>query len=239
MKHDGLHNLFALNERELRRELCEVGTFLALKNLVGATEGNISCRLSDSLLLASPSGIHKGHLKPDQLVVVDLDGNVVASTNGQRLGFRDASPTESSYKPSSELKMHLEIYRQRPDCQAIVHAHPLIATGFALADETLPDDVMPEAAEVLGPVALVPFGMPGTDELPIAMRPYCQDHKTFLLAGHGATVMGKDLWDAAYRMETLERIATMVLVANLLGGAKRMPTDAFQVVLSKSLSGRL
>ncbi len=239
MNRDGLHNLFALNERELRRELCEVGTFLSLKNLVGATEGNISCRLSDSLLLASPSGVSKGHLKPDQLVVVDLDGNVVSSPSAQRLGFRDAAPTEPAYKPSSELLMHLELYRQRPDCQAVVHAHPLIATGFALAGETLPDDVMPEAAEVLGPVALVPFGMPGTDELPIAMRPYCQDHKTFLLAGHGATVIGKDLWDAAYRMETLERIATMILTANMLGGAKRMPTDAFQVVLAKSLSGRL
>lgn len=239
MKPDGLHNLSALNERELRREICEIGTFLALKNLVGATEGNISCRLTDSLLLATPSGIHKGHLKPDQIVVVDLEGNIVPSSNGQRLGFRETSPAESLHKPSSELKMHLELYRQRQDCQAVVHAHPLIATGFALAGETLPDDIMPEAAEVLGPVALVPFGMPGTDELPAAMRPLCHDHKTFLLAGHGATVIGKDLWDAAYRMETLERIATMILTANMLGGAKRMPHDAFQAVLSKSLSGRL
>lgn len=131
-------------------------------------------------------------------------------------------------QPSSEIKMHLAIYARRPDCQAVVHAHPPVATAFGLAGESIPDDLLPEAMVVLGSVASVPFCMPGTDDVPNAMAPFLQNHKTFLLCHHGAVTLGRDLVDALHRMETLEKIAQIVLHSKSLGGAKPMPASAFE-----------
>lgn len=202
--------------------MCEVGRRLWQRGLVGATEGNLTARLGNDRLLCTPSGLSKGHLKPDDLLVIDLKGKPIGEG-----------------KPSSEIKMHLRIYERRPDCMAVVHAHPPIATGLALAGESIPDNLMPEAAEVLGPVALVPFGMPGTDEVPDALDPLLDEHKSFLLSHHGATVMGRDIWDAYHRMETLERIAHIVLVAKLVDQPRPMPADAFKTILATSLTGKL
>ena len=179
-------------------------------------------RISPLRILATPAGVSKGHLKPSDLVLVDRKG----------------VPVEGG-TPSTELKLHLRIYDKRPDCQAIVHAHPAIATGFALAGEEIPDDLMPESATVLGSVATVPYATPGTEELPDAIEPLLEDHKTFLLSHHGAVTLGKDLLDAYDRMETLERVARIYLTARLLGGAKPMPEDAFVKLAPIVLHGRL
>lgn len=213
-----------MSELQLRAAICEVGRRLWQKGLVGATEGNISVRLSSRQLLCTPSGFSKGHLRPDDLIVIDNKGNPVK---------------EGDSKPSSEIKLHLRMYDKRKDCMAVVHAHPPIATGFALAGETIPDNLLPEAAVVLGSVATVPFCYPGTNEVPDAIEPLLEDHKTFLMSHHGAVVMGKDIWDAYYRMETLERIAHIIMVANMVGGARSMPDYAFQKLLSESLNGQL
>lgn len=210
------------DETTLRKQLCEVGRRLYERGLVGATEGNLSVRLDENRILCTPSGVSKGSLEPHQCIVIDSEGQ----------------PTDGGL-PSSEIKMHLRIYARRPDCQAVVHAHPPTATGFALAGETIPDDLLPEAALVLGSVALVPFAMPGTDEVPDAIEPFLAVHKTFLLSNHGAVVMGKDLKDAFNRMETLERIAQIVLNARRLGAPQRMPPGAFRVVKEAGLNGRL
>lgn len=209
-------------ELALRGKLCEIGRRLWQRGLVGAAEGNLSVRLDPLRLLSTPAGLSKGHLKPDDLVVIDLQGGVL-----------------SGPKPSSEIKLHLRIFRDRPDCQAVVHAHPPTATAMTLAGETIPDDLMPEAAVVLGSVALVPFGLPGTDEVPDGIAPFLPDHKTFLLDHHGAVTLGKDLEDAYNRIETLERVATMMLVAQTFGGWKPMPERAFKHYLATALSGRL
>lgn len=201
--------------------MCDLGRRLWQRDLVGAAEGNLSCRLSPQRILCTPQGVSKGHMKPDELVVIDNHG----------------LPTDGK-APSTEIKLHTRIYKLRPDCQAIVHAHPPVATGFALAQESIPDDLLPEAGMVLGSVATVPFGFPGTEELPDAIEPLVEDHKTFLLCNHGALTIGKDLQDAYFRMETLERIAKMVLVAKLLGGERPMPDSAFKKVLA-SLNGNL
>jgi L-fuculose-phosphate aldolase len=133
----------------------------------------------------------------------------------------------------------MECYRQRPDCEAVVHAHPPIATAFGLAGLDIPDNLLPEAAVVLGSVAMVPFGMPGTEELPASMRPFLPDHKTFVLANHGAVTLGKDLYDAYHRMETLERVATVIMHAHTLGTPRPLPDAAFQYLLQNALNGRL
>lgn len=205
----------------LRAEMCDIGKRLWQRGLIGATEGNFSARISPQRILCTPSGVSKGHMRPADLVVIDNHGN----------------PVEGG-RPSTEIKMHLAIYAKRPDCQAVVHAHPPVATGFALAGEDIPDDLLPESIVVLGSVATVPFCMPGTDEVAKAMEPLLEDHKTFLLSHHGAVVLGKDLADAYCRMETLERVATTILNAKILSKPKIMPGKAFDK-LQKELNGRL
>jgi L-fuculose-phosphate aldolase len=211
-----------MKDLQLRAAMCEVGRRLWQRGLIGATEGNISVRLSTRQILCTPSGLSKGHMRPDDLIVIDNHGNSVGEG-----------------RPSSEIKLHLRILQRRPDCMAVVHAHPPTATGFSLAGEEIPDGLLPEAAYVLGSVATVPFCLPGTDEVPDAIDPLLDDHKTFLMSHHGAVVMGKDLWDAYNRMETLERIARIILVAKMLDSPKPMPERAFDVMLANALHGRL
>lgn len=202
--------------------MCEVGRRLWERDLIGGCEGNLSVRLSSRHILCTPSGVSKGHLRPLDLVVIDTRGNSV-----------------SGGVPSSEIKLHLRILARRRDCQAVIHAHPPIATAFALAGEDIPDNLLPEAAFVLGSVATVPFGFPGTDEVPDALDPLLADHKTFLLANHGAATMGSSLFDACHRMETLERVARLVYHARVLGTPQPMPDRAFQRLLGVALHGKL
>lgn len=202
--------------------MCELGRRLWQRGLIGAAEGNLSVRVSPQRILCTPTGLSKGHLRPADLVLIDPQGHPVGPG-----------------KPSSEIRLHLRILARRPDCAAVIHAHPPVATGFALAGETIPDDLLPEAAVVLGSVATVPFGMPGTEELPDRIDPLLDDHKTFLLSHHGAVVMGRTLADAAFRMETLERVAQVVLNARLIGQPQPMPERAFQHMLDHALHGRL
>ena len=211
-----------MEDLRLRAEICDFGRRLWQRDLVGAAEGNISVRLSSQRILCTPTGISKGHMQPADLVVIDNKGNPVGPGT-----------------PSSEIKLHLRMYSRRKDCMAVIHAHPPTATAFAVAGEDIPDDILPEAAYVLGSVATAPFGMPGTDELPDKLDPLLDDHKTFLLAHHGAVVMGKDLNDAYNRMEVLERVARVLCIARSLGGAKRMPEDMFQHVIRTALNGKL
>jgi L-fuculose-phosphate aldolase len=211
-----------MTELQLRAALCEVGRRLWQRGLIGATEGNMSARLSPRQILCTPAGVSKGHLRPDDLVIVDTTGKIV---KGQA--------------PTCEIHLHLKVYQERKDCQAIVHAHPPTATAFALAGEEIPDNLVPEAAVVLGSVAVVPFAMPGTEAVSTAIEPLLEDHKTFLLSHHGALVLGKDVFDAYNRMETLERIARIYLNAQLLGTARPLPDAAFDHLLSHALNGRL
>lgn len=172
--------------------------------LVVATEGNISARLGSDRLLITPSGVSKGFLQPNDLVVTDLQGKAIKGV------------------PSSEFRLHVEIYAQRPDCQAVVHAHPPHATAWSIVSAQLPC-LSVESAAVLGEVALVPFAMPGTDEVAETIRPLMARHKTFLLSHHGAVALGKSPIDALFRMETLERTAQIATICKHLGDAQPMP----------------
>lgn len=206
------HNPF-MTEGAIREQICEVGARLRQANLVGGAEGNITARLDGDRLLSTPSGIPKECLDPRDMVVIDMEGNALGGGN-----------------PSTEIKMHLRIYEKRANCMAVVHAHPLTATAFSLAGQTISSAIMPEAAYVLGDVALVPYGTPGTEEVPDAIAPFLSDHKTFLLSHHGAVTLGKDLLDACYRMETLERIAEIVLRARMLGGEQPLSPAQLKVI---------
>jgi L-fuculose-phosphate aldolase len=192
-----------------RAAICDVGARLWQKGLVSGNEGNLSVRVGPDRFLATPAGLSKGHLLPHQLVAIDGDGN----------------PLESG-TPSTEIRIHLEAYRGREDCHAVVHAHPPTGIAFTLSGESVPDDVLPEAAYVLGSVPTVPFGMPGTSDLSEQLRPFLSNHKTFLLSHHGALALGKDIYDACYRMECLESVCRAIFMARLMGRVSPMPSEA-------------
>jgi len=195
-----------MNESELRQQMVEMGRRLFDAGLVGATEGNLSCRLADGAILCSPTGLSKGRMASDDLAVVTLGGDVLSET-----------------QPSSEIRLHLKCLQDRPDCQAVIHAHPPLATGLSVAGRSVPTGLLPEADIVLGPVINIPFARPGTDAVPEAIEPFLPNHKTFLLSHHGAFALGASLEDAFYRMETLERVTAVYLAAIQFGGTTPLP----------------
>ena len=203
-----------------RQAICEVGSRLWQKGLVSGNEGNFSVRVRPDRILATPSGCSKGHLTPDQIVAIDADGN----------------PIEGG-APSTEIRIHLEAYRRRQDCFAVVHAHPPTAIAFTVANEPLPDDVLPEAAYVLGHVPTVEFGMPGTSDLSDKLAPYLKDNKAFLLTHHGAMSLGKDIFDACYRMECLESVCRVIFMARVLGRVTPMPREALEMFGPMAMDG--
>lgn len=191
--------------------MCHVAHRLWDRGIIGGAEGNLSCRLDDSSLLTTPSGFIKRDLTPDDLVVVDLEGSPIGAG-----------------KPSSEIGLHTRVYRHRRDCQAVIHAHPPTATAFGIAGREIPDDVLPEAGFYLGSVAMVRFAIPGAADLGDAIEPLLADHKTFILRNHGAVTLGLTLDDAYVRMETLERVAQMLYMAERLGGVQKMPPEGIE-----------
>ena len=198
-------------EQQLRDEMVRVGRLMFEKGWVAANDGNISARLPDedgeARLLATPTGLCKGMMQPEDLIVTDLDGNRVRGTRER----------------TSEMEMHLTIYGTRPDINAVVHAHPPAATGFAVAGRALNVGVLPEVIVCLGAVPLAEYGEPGTPALCEGMRPYLPKFDALLLANHGAVAYADDLFRAYHRMETVEHSARILLVAELLGGAKVLP----------------
>ena len=188
-------------EEQIRADIVEAGRRLYLRGFVASNDGNISCRLDDRRLITTPKSVSKGFMTPDMMVVVDYEGRKLA-------GDRDAS---------SELPMHLEIYRNRPDVNAVVHAHPPIATGFAVAGIPLTRAVLAEVVTTLGSIPIAEYATPSTRELPEAVRKYIKAHDGMLLANHGALTVGADLYGAYYKMETIEHFAKISLVARLLG----------------------
>lgn len=197
-----------MNEQEARELICEIGHRIWQLGFVAANDGNISCRLDNDTVIATPTGVSKSLLKPDMLVKADMQGNVLEAGEG--------------YRPSSELPMHLVCYRARPDVRAVVHAHPPTATGFAIANVPLDDYSMPEAIIFIGSVPIAPYGTPSTHEVPDSIEPLLPEHDAILLQNHGAITVGGDLWTAYYRMETLEHFAKVSLVARQLGGVQEL-----------------
>src|SRR5829696_3344688 len=188
-------------EAQLRAEIVEVGRRLYARGYTASNDGNISVRLDAERLLMTPKNVCKGFMDPQMMCITDLDGKKLA-------GERD---------PSSEMQMHLEVYRQRPDANAVVHAHPPTATGFAVAGIPLDRAVLAEVVTTLGSVPIAEYATPSTNELPEAVRKYVKAHDGMLLANHGALTVGADLFGAYYKMETIEHFAKISLVARQLG----------------------
>ncbi len=184
----------------------------------------MSVRLPDGSFLITATGVDKATIEPHQVLRCYEDGTVC--DNHPASGCATGDPLRDGlFRPSSEVQMHICMYDVRPDVMAVVHAHPPVATGFAAAHRALPANVLPEVPVVIGPIALVPYGRPGTSALPDVIRAFAADHEVFLLANHGVTTVGRSLADAMMRMESTEQAARILLSAELLGGAKPLPRD--------------
>jgi L-fuculose-phosphate aldolase len=195
------------SEQQHREEVVQTGRMMYERGWIAGTDGNISVLLDPDRILATPTGISKRRMKPEDLLICDSSGNKV---KGER-------------ERTTEMAMHVAIYQNRPDIRAVVHAHPPIATGFAVAGRALNLGVMPELIVSLGSVPLAEYGIPGTPALVEGMLPFVRKFDAILLANHGAVAYGPDIYQAFARMETIEHLARITLVAELLGGPKLLP----------------
>jgi L-fuculose-phosphate aldolase len=194
-------------EEQHRQDILDIGKLIYQKGWVAANDGNISVRLDDRRILCTCTGVSKGMMTPDDLIVCDLAGNRID-------GVRERT---------TEIAMHVTIYQMRPDVSAVVHAHPPVATGFAVAGRPLNLALLPEVIVSLGCVPLAEYGLPGTPALAEGMLPYIPKYDAVLLANHGLVCYGEDLYKAFFKMETVEHFARVTLVAELLGGPKVLP----------------
>jgi len=200
---------FRARERALRHDLARFGKMLHSQGFVAATDGNLSVRLDKDRILITPTCVSNGMMMPQDMVIVGLDGRKL---NG-------------SCNPSSEIAMHLTIYRMRPDVGAVVHAHPCTATGFASAGIALDEPLCSEVVITLGTVPLAPYATTGSMELSDSLRPYIPYHDAILMANHGAVTYGEDLCRAYMRMEAVEHYAKIVLATRQLGCRKALGTN--------------
>ncbi len=190
-------------ENDLRQRIVEIGKLMRQKNFVAAGDGNISARLDRDRLLVTPSGFSKGFLDPEQLIVVDLQGEKTAPQFGK---WRDL-------KPSSEIRLHLECYRQRADVRAVIHAHPPHAIACTLAGVSLAKCVLPEVVYDLGTIPTAPYATPTSAEGPLAVRELIAKYDALMLDRHGSVTVGADLWEAYMRLERVEHSAQVTLAA--------------------------
>ena len=199
------------NEFEIKKQICEIGKRIYDRGMVASNDGNISVKISDNEFLCTPTGVSKGFMTPDYICKVDAEGNVI-SANG-------------NFRPSSEIKMHMRVYKQRPDVKSVVHAHPIYATSFAIAGVPLTQPIMPEAVIALGCVPIADYGTPSTNEIPDAVEKYLQHFDAVLLANHGALSYSDSLLSAYHKMESLEFYAELLYKSKMLGGPKEFDKE--------------
>jgi len=193
--------MYGKTESIHKNDIIEICMRIYSKGWVAANDGNVSIRIGPDTVLCTPAGMSKGYLTAGQLIKVDMDGNKL----------------EGELEPSSEVKMHIDVYKQRKDVNSVVHAHPPYATGFAVAGIALDKCVLPEIIFSIGSIPLTKYGTPSTFEIPENVRKYLKDHNVFLLENHGALSIGPDVYRAYYRMESLELFAKISLIASQLG----------------------
>ncbi len=216
------------NEYEIKKEMCEIGKRVYNRGMVAANDGNFSVKLNDHEFLCTPTGVSKGFMTPEYICKVDENGNVLEANEG--------------FRPSSEIKMHMRVYQKRPDVRAVVHAHPLYATTFAIAGIPLTKPIMPEAVIALGYVPLAKYGTPSTMEIPDSVEPYLQNFDAVLLENHGALTYSDSLLAAYHKMESVEFYARLLYQTMQIGGPQEF-SDAqverlYEIRRQMGLTGR-
>ena len=205
------------NIEEQKELICDICHKMWQLGWVAANDGNVSAKLDDGRIIATPTGISKSFITPDKLVLLNAAGEILEANEG--------------YRPSSEIKMHLKCYEKRDDVKSVIHAHPPGATGFAVAHKAMDMYNMIEDVAVIGSVPLTPYGTPSTQEVPDAIEPYLEEHDVMLLENHGALAVGSDIITAFYRMESLELWAKITINAVILGGSFDISRENIQKLI--------
>jgi len=206
------------SEAELRLAIVECGRVCYERRLMTSNDGNISARLDQERLLITPSGFSKGRMQPEDILVIGLEGELLASTGNSR--------------PSSETPMHLEVYRQRPQVRAVIHAHPLFATALTVAGLEFPNDILPEGLLTLGEVPTTAYATPSSPEDAESIRPFIRHHDALLLRQHGSLTVGRNLEEALIHLERLEHVAEVFWHAKMLGRVETLPAEARRALLA-------
>jgi len=201
-------------EQRFRKEIIDTNRVCVDSGLIRSSDGNISIRLEDDRLLVTPSGLYKRRLKPKQLLIVNHQGEIIKG--------------KGSLKPSSELLMHLEAYRQREDIGAVLHAHPPYSTALTIAGIPFPTDIVPEVLVLLGEVPSAHYATPGTQDLALSIRDLIKSHNAILLSNHGSLTVGKNLEEALLALERMELAAQLYYLAHNLGKIIALPTEEVQ-----------
>lgn len=216
------------NENVIKEQICEIGRRIYDRRMVAANDGNISVKLNENEFLCTPTGVSKGFMTPEFICKVDAQGNVIEANEG--------------FRPSSEMKMHMRVYQKRPDVGAVVHAHPVFATSFAIAGIPLTQPIMPEAVISLGSVPIAEYGTPSTMEIPDNVEKYLPYYDAVLLENHGALTWSTDLTAAYMKMESVEFYAELLYRARALGGPKEFDRQTveklYEVRRKMGLTGR-
>ena len=202
-------------ESQNRNDIIDICKRVHANGWVASNDGNISIRTGPNTVLCTPTGMSKGYLTSDQLIKVDMEGNKL----------------DGALEPSSEIKMHIDVYKNKEGVNSVVHAHPPYATGFAVAGVPLDECVMPEIIIGLGSIPLTKFGTPSTMEIPENIRPFLKQYSVFLLENHGALSAGNDVFQAYYRMESLELFAKISFVARTLGNVNVLDENTAKKVI--------
>lgn len=190
-----------VSDNEAKRLICEYGKRIYDRGFVASNDGNITIRVGDNEVWATPTGVSKGYMTPDMLIKMDLDGKVL---------------TKNERKPSSEIKMHLRVYKEDPSVRAVCHAHPVVATAFSIRGKTVVPEILAEPMFLVGDVHVAEFGMPGSYEVPDSVAKYVLDNNVALLANHGALSWGRDIEEAFFRLDSLEHFCKIELVSKYI-----------------------
>lgn len=199
-----------MSDDEIKRQICRIGRRMYDSGFVAANDGNITVKTAGNKIITTPTGVSKGFMTPEMLITVDGEGNVLSAN--------------SKWRPSSEVKMHLRVYQERPDVQAVVHAHPPYATAFAINGTPLNKPIMAEAVVSLGCVPVAGYATPSTSEVPESIAAYLEHFDAVLLANHGALAWGEDLLTAYHKLESVEFYAKLTFLSSQLGNPQLLST---------------
>jgi L-fuculose-phosphate aldolase len=212
-----------MQESELRQQMCLIGQLMHRNGYIDGASGNLSARLDSEHILTTPSGLAKGFMTPDQMITVDMNGSRVDSPNAANQHLR----------PTSEIVMHLECYRRRPDVQGVVHAHPPTSIALTINGHSFTECLIPEMIMLLGIVPTLPYSSPASDENRTAIADAVKEHDALMLSHHGSLTVAKSLWDAYLRLENLEHSAKIMYMTHQLGGAKtRLTNDQVEKLIA-------
>ncbi len=206
------------DEHSLRAAIIEVGKLLYQQGLMMSNDGNISVRMGNGNILITPSGVGKGRISADDLLIIDINGNIIQAAKDLTL------------KPTSEQPMHLEVYRQRPDIFAIIHTHLIYANALAISHGKVRMDIIPEAAIAFGEIPITDFSLPSSPQNAEAIRDLIVNHDVMLIRNHGSLTIGKNLNEALINLERLEHVSKTLTFAELLGDPNKIPQDMLDTI---------